>query len=324
MIAVLGAGTWGTALAIVLANNVPQEKVLLWGRSSYTKYLPEVTLPENIEFTTDLITTVKRATDLLVVVPSSAFTSLIHSIMPYIKTSRIAWATKGLDAATGKFFSEIMANLLGEDFPVAILSGPSFAKEVIKGSPTLVVVAGKNTNQDQLFVKDLINRLHSKNFRVYISNDLIGVQLGGVLKNILAVASGICDGIGFGANTKAALITRGLAEGLRLVDLLGGKRQTLMGLSGVGDIFLSCSDNQSRNRKFGLLLASGLSIEQAKLKIGQVVEAIDNVETLYQLSVKYKVEMPIIVKMWQIIVQKMPLQQAVEDLLAREPQVESI
>jgi len=322
VIAVLGAGTWGTALAIVLAKTVPEEKVLFWGRSSYTKHLPNVKLPNNVEFTTDLIATVQRATDLLVVVPSSAFTDLIQTIMPYIKKSRIAWATKGLDAKTGKFFSQIMLDLLGDNFPIAILVGPSFAKEVIEGLPTSVIVACRNTHQDQLFAEDLIKRLHSKNFIVYLCNDLIAAQLGGVLKNILAVASGIYDGLGFGANAKAALIARGLAEGLRLVDQLGGKRQTLMGLSGVGDIFLSCSDNQSRNRRFGLLLASGLSLEQAKLKIGQVVEAVDNVQILYQLAINYKVNMPITFQMWQIIVQKMPLQQAIEDLFTREPQIE--
>jgi len=322
VIAVLGAGTWGTALAIVLAKTVPEEKVLFWGRSCYTKHLPNVKLPNNVEFTTDLIATVQRATDLLVVVPSSAFTDLIQTIMPYIKKSRIAWATKGLDAKTGKFFSQIMLDLLGDNFPIAILVGPSFAKEVIEGLPTSVIVACRNTHQDQLFAEDLIKRLHSKNFIVYLCNDLIGAQLGGVLKNILAVASGIYDGLGFGANAKAALIARGLAEGLRLVDQLGGKRQTLMGLSGVGDIFLSCSDNQSRNRRFGLLLASGLSLEQAKLKIGQVVEAVDNVQKLYQLAINYKVDMPITFQMWQIIVQKMPLQQAIEDLFTREPQIE--
>ena len=322
MIAVLGAGTWGTALAMVLANTVPEEKVLFWGRSSYTKYLPNITLPSNIEFTTDLVTTVQRAKDLLIAVPSSAFADLIQTIMPYIKKSRIAWATKGLDAKTGKFFSQIIAELLGEHFPIAILVGPSFAKEVIERLPTSVVIAYRNRPQDQLFAKDLIKKLHSKTFSVYICNDLIGVQLGGILKNILAVASGIYDGLGFGANAKAALITRGLAEGLRLVEQLGGKHQTLMGLSGIGDIFLSCSDNQSRNRRFGSLLAKGLTVEQAKLQIGQVVEAVDNVQSLYKLAIDYKIDMPITFQMWQIIVQKRLLQHAIEDLFAKEPQVE--
>lgn len=324
MIAVLGAGSWGTALAMVLARTSPDKQVILWGRSSYTKYLPNIVLPNNLQFTTDLLATVKKSTDLLIAVPSSAFTDLLNTIKPYIKTSRIAWATKGLDASTGKFFSQIITELLGEDLPIAIVSGPSFAKEVINNLPTLVVVAYKNKKQDQLFAKDLINRLHSKTFRIYTSNDLIGVQLGGVLKNILAVASGICDGLGFGANTKAGVITRGIAEGLRLVDKLGGQRQTLIGLSGVGDIFLSCSDNQSRNRRFGLLLASGITIEQAKEQIGQVIEAIDNVQKLYQLAINYTVNMPIIFVMWQIMIKNMSLLQAIDQLFTKEPQIESI
>jgi len=159
---------------------------------------------------------------------------------------------------------------------------------------------------------------------VYANNDLIGVQLGGVFKNILAVATGICDGLGFGANTRAALITRGLAEILRLADKLGAKRQTLMGLSGVGDIFLSCSDNQSRNRRFGLLLASGNTIEQAKLQIGQAIEAVDNIQALYQLAIDSNVDMPIVASTWQILNKNISLHQVVEDLLTREQQIEHV
>ena len=324
MIAVLGAGTWGTALAIVLAKNRPQEKVLFWGRSSYTKYLPDIKLPDNIEFTTDLLSTVKLANDLLIVVPSCAFTDLIHQIAPHVTHHRIAWATKGLDTKTHKFFSQIITELLGEKFPIAVLSGPSFSKEVINGLPTAVVVAVQEKEIDQLFANDLIRRLHSRTFRVYANNDLIGVQLGGVFKNILAVATGICDGLGFGANTRAALITRGLAEILRLADKLGAKRQTLMGLSGVGDIFLSCSDNQSRNRRFGLLLASGNTIEQAKLQIGQAIEAVDNIQALYQLAIDSNVDMPIVASTWQILNKNISLHQVVEDLLTREQQIEHV
>lgn len=325
MIAVLGAGSWGTALAVTLARSSPKEKVLLWGRSSYFKYLTDTDLPNNIEFTNDVISVAQRSKDLLIAVPSYAFTDLIQKILPYIKTSRIAWATKGLDAKTGKFFSQVLFDLLGEDIAIAMLSGPSFAKEVIHGSTTLVVIASRSAQQDQIFVKDLITRLHSKIFRVYSSIDLVGVQLGGVLKNILAVASGICDGLKFGANTKAALITRGLAEGLRLVVPLGGQIQTLMGLSGVGDIFLSCTDQQSRNRRFGLLLADGFTVDQAKAQIGQAIEAADNIQQLYKLSVAHNIKMPIIYTMWQIIVNNVPLQQAIDYLLTiEEPQVEWI
>lgn len=324
MIAVLGAGTWGTALAVVLARNYPQSKVLLWGRRSYTNRFPDLILPDNIEFTTDLVLAIRQATDLLIAVPSSAFSDLIQKIIPYIVSHRIVWATKGLDAKTNKFFSQIIKDLLGENVPIAMLSGPSFAKEVIAGLPTAVVIAFQDKETDQLFANDLIKRLHSKTFRVYVSHDLIGVQLGGVFKNILAVATGICDGLGFGANTRAALITRGLAEILRLADKLGAKSQTLMGLSGVGDIFLTCSDNQSRNRRFGMSLAGGSTIDQAKLQIGQAIEALDNIEALHKLAINYKVEMPIVESIWQILNKNIPLFQVVEDLLSREPQIEYV
>lgn len=322
MIAVLGAGTWGTALAVVLARNNPKEKVLLWGRRSYINYLPDLKLPDNIEFTTELLLTIQQTTDLLIAVPSSAFIDLIKKIIPHITSHRIAWATKGLDSKTHKFFSEVIDDLLGKNIPIAVLSGPSFAKEVINGIPTAVVIAFKEKNK--LFADELIKRLHSKNFRVYASHDLIGVQLGGVFKNILAVATGICDGLGFGANTRAALITRGLAEILRLADKLGVKQQTLMGLSGVGDIFLTCSDNQSRNRRFGILLATGSTVEQAKLQIGQAIEALDNIEALHKLANNNNVDMPIVASTWQILNNNVSLRQVVEDLLAREPQIEYV
>lgn len=316
MIAVLGAGSWGIALSMVLAKKSPAEKILLWGRSSYIKYLPEDTkLPDNIIFTNDLINVVQQAKQLLVAVPSYAFTDLIVQILPYIKQSQIAWATKGLDAKTGKFFSQILIDLLGEHITMAVLSGPSFAKEVIKQQPTAITIAARPLQQDQLFVKDLINKLSSKIFRVYSCNDIIGVQLGGVLKNILAVASGICDGLQFGSNTKAAFITIGLAEGLKLVQILGGSPNTLMGLSGVGDIFLSCTDQQSRNRRFGLLLADGLTLEQAKSQIGQAIEAVDNIRHLYNLSIKHNVNMPFIYTMSQILANNIPIQKAIDNFL---------
>lgn len=319
MIAVLGAGSWGIALSMVLAKKSPAERILLWGRSSYIKYLPDnAKLPENIIFTNDLIKVVQQAKQLLIAVPSYAFTELIVQILPYIKQSQISWATKGLDAKTGKFFSEILIDLLGENIAMAVLSGPSFAKEVIKQEPTSITIAGRKLQQDQLFVTDLINKLNSRIFRVYSCNDIIGVQLGGVLKNILAVASGICDGLKFGSNTKAAFITRGLAEGVKLVQCLGGSPDTLMGLSGVGDIFLSCTDQQSRNRRFGLLLADGLTLEQAKSQIGQAIEAADNIRHLYKLSINHNINMPLIYTMSQILVDKVPIQKAIDNFLTIE------
>lgn len=322
MIAVLGAGTWGTALAVVVARNNPKDKVLLWGRHRYKDCFPEIKLPDNIEFTNDLIATINQATYLLIVVPSHGFSDLIHKIKPYLDTTKhkIISATKGLDAATNKFLSLIVANLLTQKLPMAVLSGPSFAKEVVNNLPTAVVMAFQE--QHQVSFNKFIKKLNAKTFRVYASHDLIGVQLGGVFKNVLAVATGMSDGLGFGANARAALITRGLAEVLPLAEKIGANSRTLMGLSGAGDMFLTCSDNQSRNRRLGMLLASGATIEQAKLQIGQAVEALDNIASLHKLAMDYSIEMPIVVAIWKILNKSMSIKQAVEDLLAREPQAE--
>jgi glycerol-3-phosphate dehydrogenase (NAD(P)+) len=326
MIAVLGAGSWGTALAVTLARNNVNNQFILWGRSSYTNYFSDLLLPNNLKFTTNILEAVSTANDLLIAVPSSGFLELIEQIRPHLhQNSRIIWATKGLDANTNKFFSEIIYDCVPiNNIPIAILSGPSFAKEVIDGLPTAVVIAVKDQPEDRIFADDLIKYFHSDSFRVYLSYDLLGVQLGGVFKNILAIAAGICDGLGFGINTRAALITRGIAEILRLAEHVGAKKDTLMGLSGLGDIFLSCSDNKSRNRRFGVLLASGHSITEAKAKIGQAIEALDNVNGLYQLSIEKNVSMPIVHSVWQIINNHISLQQAAEGLLSREPQLESL
>ncbi len=320
MIAVLGSGAWGTALAVTLAINSPEAQIFLWGRNNHYPKNINVTLPKNLIFTTDLIFTVKKFKNLIIAVPSNGFKNLVQQIKPYLDQHRIAWATKGMDIETNQFFSQIVLNFLGKDQPIAILSGPSFAQEVIDQFPTAVVLAFRS--QDQVFADQLVKKLHSKNFKIYLSHDLIGVQLGGIFKNVLAVATGICDGIGFAANTRSALITRGVAELLKLGEKLGADSKTIIGLSGIGDIVLTCCNNQSRNRKFGLLLAKGITVEQAKMEIGQAIEALDNIESLYKLAVNYKVNMPIVAAIWKILNQQLPVNQAIDFLLSNEPQLE--
>jgi len=326
-IAVLGAGSWGTALAIVLARK--GQVVKLWDQDQSLlaeiardrqnqRYIPGVDLPDNILVCRDVNQLFENTQDILMVVPSHAFSKALQGIKPFLtQQHRIVWATKGLDP-NGEFLHHVAERELGMDRPYAMLSGPSFAKEVAIGLPTAVMIASKN-NQ---FKQDLVTRFHYGPFRVYTTDDLVGVQFSAVVKNVLAVAVGISDGIELGANARAALITRGLAEMMRLGEALGAKRDTLMGLAGCGDVILTCTDNQSRNRRFGLALAKGLNQEQALLEIGQVVEAVYNVEQLYRLAQKQGIDLPIAEQVFKIMKEGISPREALDSLLSRPPKSE--
>lgn len=328
-IAILGAGSWGTALAILLARN--QQTVRLWGNDAAEletmqitrcnhHYLPDILLPENLLIQPDLEAALTDAQDILVVVPSHAFRAVLQRIKPYFNsTMRLAWGTKGLDPQSAKLLDTVVNEVFGTPFPTAVISGPSFAREVAMGLPTAVTVAS-NT---QAFAKDLAKRLHNSTFRVYTSADVIGVEVGGAIKNILAIATGISDGLGFGANARSALITRGLAEMIRLGIALGGQLETFMGLAGVGDLILTCTDNQSRNRRFGLALGQGTSIHEAEKTIGQVVEGARNVIEAHKLAQKTQISMPITEQVYRVLYQGIAPAEAVKTLLMREPKVES-
>jgi glycerol-3-phosphate dehydrogenase (NAD(P)+) len=304
-IAVIGAGSWGTALATVLARN--GQTVHLWDKDEASlkdmnenrrnsRYIPEAILSDKIKVCFDLETALKGVEDVLFVVPSHVFDVALQDCLPFLTpTARIAWATKGLDPK-GELLHIVAEKILGKR-SFAILSGPSFAKEVALGMPTAVNLASNDTR----FAKDLAARFHQPFFNIYPTDDLIGVSLGGVVKNVLAVAVGISDGIEFGANARAALIIRGLAEMMVLGEAMGAKKETLMGLAGCGDVILTCTDNQSRNRRFGLALASGLSADKALQSIGQVVEAVYNVDQLCRLAEIYHVELPIVKQMFRVI-----------------------
>jgi len=327
-IAVLGAGSWGTALAILLSRN--GHKVRLWGHlkaeieplqqdRENRQYLPGIPLPELLQPVSDLAEAVTGADELLVVVPSHAFRQALEAVKPLITADTpVNWATKGLEPKTRKLLHQVALEVLGER-PIAVVSGPTFAKEVAAGLPTAITVASPSEAHAQRFA----SYLNSDCFRAYTSSDIIGVQIGGGAKNVLAIAAGIADGLGFGANTRAALITRGLAEMMRLGQAVGGKPETFMGLAGLGDLALTCTDNQSRNRRMGLALAKGLTIEQARKEIGQEVEGVGTAQEIFDKARELGVEMPITEQVYRILYEGLDPKEAVQRLLSRSIKAES-
>jgi len=326
--AVLGAGSWGTALAMQLAR--AQHPTLLWSHSSdhyqammtshsNERFLPGISFPENLHVTYELDSTISQANNILVVVPSHAFRETVNRIKPMLTGHhRLAWGTKGLEQGTRKLLHQIVREELGITIPIAAVSGPTFAKEVANNLPGAITIASK----DNPFANDLANALHSDNFLTYTSDDVIGVEIGGASKNVMAIAAGIADGMGFGTNTRAALITRGLNEIMRLGVALGGQRETFMGLSGLGDLVLTCSDDQSRNRRFGLALGQGRDLEKASQEIAQVIEGIGTAKTLYYLAQDVAVEMPITEQVYKILYEGVAPKDAVHTLLNRNPKSE--
>ncbi len=327
-LAVLGAGSWGTALAIQLARS--KHPVLLWGqdarkvqtmreRRENRPYLAGIRLPANLYPENDLQRVINHCDDILIVVPSHAFRETLNAIAPHLEAStRIAWATKGLEPGSHKLLGEVARETVGKQRALAVVSGPTFAREVALGLPTAITIAAN----DEQFASHLANSLHSKRFRPYTSSDMIGVSIGGAVKNVLAIAAGIADGLGFGANTRAALVTRGLAEMMRLNSALGGEPETLMGLAGLGDLLLTCTDDQSRNRRFGLCLGEGKSIETARAEIDQVIEGIQTAREIHALAQHHAVEMPIAEQVYRVLHQEQTPEGAVESLLAREQKTE--
>ena len=323
-IAVLGAGSWGTALAIQLARN--GVRTLLWGRNSEAmaamassgsneRYLPGIKFPDGVIPTSDLEQALEQADETLIVIPSHAFRSILQTIAPLLKPEMpLAWATKGLEPGTRKLLHQVVAEEIPGHHPTAVISGPTFAREVAQGLPTAVTVASHNRDAANYFAR----RLHGATFRAYTSSDMIGVEIGGAAKNVLAIAAGIADGLGFGANARAAIITRGLAELMRLGATLGAHQETFMGLAGLGDLVLTCTDDQSRNRRVGLGLGKGGSLEEVIESIGQAVEGVKTTPEIHQLAIEHGVEMPITEQVYKVLYEKETPQQAVEALLHRE------
>jgi glycerol-3-phosphate dehydrogenase (NAD(P)+) len=327
---VLGAGSWGTALAIQLARSGRVTR--LWGRDAdqlralsrervNARYLPGAAFPDSLTIASDLPGALRGALDVLVAVPSHAFRSVLTEIAPLLEAdARVAWATKGFEVSSGKLPHQVAGEVLGAARSTAVLSGPTFAREVGKGLPTAMTVASTNAE----FATALARGLSSNNFRAYTSSDIVGVEVGGAVKNVLAVGAGLSDGMGFGANTRIALITRGLVEMTRLGVTLGAQKETFMGLAGLGDLVLTCTDDQSRNRRFGLLLAAGKSPDQALAEIGQAVEGYLAAKAVYLVAERAKVDMPLSTGVYRILYEGLPAKDVVRGLMSRPIKSENL
>jgi glycerol-3-phosphate dehydrogenase (NAD(P)+) len=328
-IAVLGAGSWGTALAILLARN--GHGVALWGRSREhmsamskqrrnRRYLPDHEFPDGLDATADLNAALARAAVVLVAVPSHAFGELCARVEPHVPDlGGLFWATKGFEPGSGRLLHEVAEDATASRIPTAVLSGPTFANEIARGLPAAVSCASSSAD----FAERVADLFRNDRFRVYTSTDIVGVEIGGAVKNVLAIAAGIADGLGFGANTRAALITRGLREIVRFGSAMGGQPESFMGLAGLGDLVLTCTDDQSRNRRFGLALAGGLSLEEAERSVGQVVEGISAAREVMRQANKLAVEMPIAEQVERVLHEGVAPVDAVHALLARPPGTES-
>jgi len=321
--AVLGAGSWGTALAIQCAR--AGRVTRLWGRDPQhiealarervnRRYLPDAAFPGGLQATASLETALDGVGDVLVAVPSDAFRALLGRLEPLLAPSmRLCWATKGFELDSGRLPNEVAHEVLGSGRPVAVLSGPTFAAEVGAGLPTAMTIASPDAD----YAQKLARGLSSSTFRAYISGDITGVEVGGAVKNVLAIGAGLCDGLGFGANTRVALITRGLTEMTRLGVALGAQRETFMGLAGLGDLVLTCTDNHSRNRRFGLALARGAPVEDALRRIGQVVEGYHAARALRRVAAREQVVMPIAEGIYGVLYEQLPAEQLVRGMMMR-------
>ncbi len=326
--AVIGAGSWGTALAIQLAR--AGHPTRLWGRNSAqlkamqqarcnVRYLPQAEFPAALDAVAELQTALDGARDALVAVPSHAFRAMLERLKPYLSPqTRIAWATKGFEIETGMLPHQVAHEVFGVR-PGAVLSGPTFAREVGAGLPTAMTVASR----DEVFARALVSSLSGPRFRAYTQPDIVGVEVGGAVKNVIAIGSGIADGMGFGANTRVALITRGLAEMMRLGVRLGAVRETFMGLAGLGDLVLTCTDDQSRNRRLGLALGRGQSLKDAERSIDQVVEGVRAAGAVRNVAERLAVDMPICAEVYRVMHEGRSVRAAVQALMERAARSET-
>ena len=323
-IGVIGAGAWGTALAIHLAKL--HNEINIWGRNSDSlksiidsrqnqRYLPNIELPNNIVASYELASLIQQSTHLVVAVPSTTMRSMMQEINQHASDNLqgVIWACKGLEQASGKFLHQVAKEELADTISNAILSGPSFAQEVGQGLPTAVTIA----SNDLPFANQVAQLFHHTLFRAYVSDDMTGVEIGGAFKNILAIAAGIIDGLAFGANARAALITRGIAEMMRFGKHQHANMETFTGLSGIGDIVLTCTENLSRNRRFGLGIGQGKSVNEIEAEINQVIEGKYATEVVYNLAHTLNIDLPITTQVYEVLYNNKPARSAVEDLLSR-------
>ncbi|MDQ3206937.1 MAG: NAD(P)-dependent glycerol-3-phosphate dehydrogenase [Pseudomonadota bacterium] len=327
-VAVVGAGSWGTALAALISRH--GFPCVLWGRDAAAvesidrrrenpRYLPGIELPPGLRATADLPAALSGADLVLVVVPSHAFAQTLRALAPHRPAhAGVAWATKGFEPGSGRFLHEVAAEVLGSHVPVAVVTGPSFAKEVAIGLPTALTVH----SDVAAFAQSVADVLHGPAFRAYTGEDMLGAELGGAMKNVLAVATGVADGMQLGLNARAGLITRGLNEMLRLNHAIGGKAETLMGLAGLGDLVLTCTGDLSRNRRLGLALGQGHSIEDAVRAIGQVVESVQTADEVMRQAERHGIELPISSAVQAVLHGEITPAEGLQLLLAREQKAE--
>jgi glycerol-3-phosphate dehydrogenase (NAD(P)+) len=326
-IAILGAGAWGTALAISLSA---KHRVALWVRDPAQalamkserrnrRYLPEVPLPASVAVTADLGSALAASDATLITTPTSELRRVLDGIGPLHSGQPVIWACKGFEQASGKLPHQIVAETLGANAACGGLSGPSFALEVAQGRPAALTLAAS----DEAFAKRIARELHQPLLRVYFSTDLVGVEISGAVKNVMAIAAGICDGLGLGLNARAALITRGLAELTRLGVALGGRAERFMGLAGVGDLVLTCTGDLSRNRRVGVQLAQGRQLEEVLGQLGHVAEGVYSARAVEALAALKHLDMPITQAVCAVLFRGTAPRDAVQLLLARDPRAEA-
>jgi len=325
-LAVLGAGAWGTALA---ASWAPHHETTLWGRNAAdldamragrvnTRYLPECTLPETLRFNSDFNSVVDAAELIVIAVPTGGLRPTLAALADRPALPPLVWVCKGFEPGSRKLPHQLIADLLSARAQTAVLSGPSFAQEVANGYPTALTLA----SHDSALAQHLAEALSAQRLRIYAHDDVIGVELGGALKNVMAIAAGICDGLKLGHNARAALITRGLAEMTRLGVRLGGRFETFMGLSGLGDLILTTTGDLSRNRQVGLRLARGQTLDAILAELGHVAEGVTTAREVATLAGELGVDMPISHTVCRMLFEGLPATEAVDDLLNREIKAE--
>jgi glycerol-3-phosphate dehydrogenase (NAD(P)+) len=324
-IAILGAGAWGTALAIAYAEG---HAVTLWTRDAVqrdglrsnrrSRYLPEVTLPDAVAIADDPVVSVAGADVTLIATPTAGLRHAVEFVRHAAVGRPVVWVCKGFEQSTGRLPHQVVAEVLGEDAPAAALSGPSFALEVARGLPTAVTLAATEAD----LARDLARELHQRRLRVYFSDDLVGVEVGGAVKNVMAIATGISDGLGLGLNARAALVTRGLAEVARLGMALGGRVETFMGLAGAGDLILTCTGDLSLNRRVGLALGRGERLDAILAGLGHVAEGVHTAREVDAIAQARAIDMPITREVCAVLFKGRAPGEAVAQLLARDPKAE--
>ncbi|WP_428825699.1 NAD(P)H-dependent glycerol-3-phosphate dehydrogenase [Azonexus sp. IMCC34842] len=325
-VTLLGAGAWGTALSIAFAG---KHQVTLWSRETDValdlretrenrRFFPGHRLPDTVEISTDFAAAVSGAELLVIATPIAGLRPTVEHLKALDVTLPLLWVCKGFEAGTGKLPHQVVTEVLGPQVICGALSGPSFAEEVAAGQPTAVALAANNP----VFAREAARQLHTTRLRIYANDDLVGVEVGGAVKNVLAIATGACDGLGLGLNSRAALMTRGLAEIARLGLALGAQRETFMGLAGMGDLILTCTGDLSRNRRVGLALAENKLLPQILEELGHVAEGVYTAREVDQLARKLAVDMPISAAVAAVLDGRLTAAQALEQLMARDPKEE--